>query len=964
MIQTSSPPLEPDNDLPLVDSLPSASIVSNSMESKQRQFSLRARLLLMVLPTILGTLAISSFLGYRILHQKARHEITVKLENEVILAGETIDRLLTDAMQIPELIANNPQVIDSVSNSQHRAATDLLKQLSIAQIEAQFTTNKLVRPQQELNNFLKGVVKVTGIEEVFYTDSYGFNIAYSNQTSDFVQSDEDWWQKGKSQGQWVSPPEFDESANTVGFELVRAIKDPNSGAFLGTIKALLPGNYLDVVANNLAALEITNSQTVQIIAPQQEKAFQTITDGGLSNNYNILGGSPILDIAKLIQQPNTDIQQLIDKIQKDYSLTKVAIEPDKKDPQILTAKFILENRYYTMRPISGRDWVAVASIDNKELMAAGNRWTPILLLNFAIVGAVGTIVISLVADKLTKPLVNLANTARQASQGNLDVLAQLSDTLETQTLALSFNQLLVKVKQLLDRQQQEAQQAKNLKEIALAIAQLSERRAILAKVLASSRSELRADRTIYYSFDRNWQGKIVAESLEPGFRSVVDREITDPCFMDKYIELYQQGRVRVIEDIDQANLTDCYLEQLKSFQIKASVIVPVLVDNKLDGLLIAYQCSRVRHWQAHEVEFLTQIANQVGVVFDRLNVSNRQKIAEVKEKEAKEAIQQRALSLLKEVNPLSQGDLTIRARVTEDEIGTIADSYNSTIASLQKLVTQVKSAAQEVKNTAGDNETAIQKLTLEAVSQTEEIAKTLSQIQTMQESIRTVSANALKAEDIVKQANLTIAEGDFAMNLTVNEIESIQATVIETADKVKRLGDSSQEISQAVNTIGHFAAQTHLLALKASIEAARAGERGKGFAVIADEVRSLATQSAAATAEIENLVARIQLETNEVVSAMISSQEQVATGNELIQKSRNSLDLVNHAGNQIAQLVEEIANSANLQSDASEVVSTAMNKIAAIAQDNSQSALAVSTAIEQLSTVAEKLQAGIGKFKT
>jgi methyl-accepting chemotaxis protein len=604
------------------------------------------------------------------------------------------------------------------------------------------------------------------------------------------------------------------------------------------------------------------------------------------------------------------------------------------------------------------------NIDRTELTVNNDRWLPILILNLAAVASVSTLAIWSVAGKMAKPIVNLTNTTKQAAQGNLDILAQLSGTSETQDLAVGFNQLLVTFKQLLDREKQANQQARNIKDITLTISQFSDSKAILAKIVAENHSQLKVDRTVYYRFGSNWQGKIVAESLEQSFPSVLNTEITDAYFVDEYLELYQQGQARIIDEFDRANLSKDYLEQIKAWQTQSSLIVPVIVGNKLDGLLIADSCNSVRHWQTNEVEFLTQIANQTGMTLDRLNILQQQKIAEIKEKEAKEAMQQRALSLLMEVDPLTQGDLTIRAKVTEDEIGTIADSYNSTIVALQKLVTQVKSAAEEVKTTTGSNEIAVQKLAVETVTQAEEIAKTFRQIQAMNEAIRTVSANAIKAEDLTKQANNTIAEGYLAMNLTVAEIQTIQATVVETADKVKKLGDSSQEIAGAVNAISHFAAQTHLLALKASIEAARAGERGKGFAVIADEVRSLATQSAAATSEIETLINKIQFETGEVVNAMIASKEQVATGSELIQKSWTSLDSVNHASNQIGQLVEEIARSANLQSDTSEIVGTAMQKIAAIAQDNSQLALAVSKAIEQLSVIAEKLQAGIGKFKT
>ena len=182
--------------------------------------------------------------------------------------------------------------------------------------------------------------------------------------------------------------------------------------------------------------------------------------------------------------------------------------------------------------------------------------------------------------------------------------------------------------------------------------------------------------------------------------------------------------------------------------------------------------------------------------------------------------------------------------------------------------------------------------------------------------------------------------------------------------KVQKLGESSQEISQAVNLVGRFAAQTHLLALKASIEAARAGEQGKGFAVIANEVRSLATQSAEATAEIETLVTKIQLETNELAEAMNRGTEQIIAGNELVRQTQQSLTQIGQAGDEISKLVNSIAQATQQQSETSAKVNQTMISVAEIAEHNSQAATRVSSSIKELSAVAEKLRSGIDKFKT
>ena len=155
-----------------------------------------------------------------------------------------------------------------------------------------------------------------------------------------------------------------------------------------------------------------------------------------------------------------------------------------------------------------------------------------------------------------------------------------------------------------------------------------------------------------------------------------------------------------------------------------------------------------------------------------------------------------------------------------------------------------------------------------------------------------------------------------------------------------------------------------MLALKASIEAARAGDKGKGFATIADEVRSLATQSATATTDIENLVARIQLETNEVVSAMTQGTKQVTLGTELVKQTRHSLNQVTAASQEINQLIGGIVQSATGQSTISHEVSDKIADVALSAEANSRSVTQVSLKIEQLLTVAHKLQTDIDRFKT
>ncbi len=366
-----------------------------------------------------------------------------------------------------------------------------------------------------------------------------------------------------------------------------------------------------------------------------------------------------------------------------------------------------------------------------------------------------------------------------------------------------------------------------------------------------------------------------------------------------------------------------------------------------------------------QLKYLSDIQQQEA---GRLESARQQARAEADEraeeqKQEKEFLQRRALELLMEVDPVSRGDLTIRANVTADEVGTIADSYNAIIRNLRKLVVEVQGASQSVTQTATNNEMSVRSVSKEALKQSESINSALQEIKVMTESSRGVENRAKQAERGMQVAVSALKEGDEAMNRTVEGISEIRETVSETAKKVKRLGETSQKISRIVNLISNFAAQTNLLALNAAIEAARAGEEGRGFSVVAEEVRDLAEQSATSTAEIEQLVEEIQSQTNEVVAAMETGTEQVVTGTKLVQNAREKLNQIAMVSKQVNSIVREIAIAANTQTKTSDHMGETMQGIAAIATDTSKQSEDVARSFSELLQVAQDLQVSVSQFK-
>jgi methyl-accepting chemotaxis protein len=201
------------------------------------------------------------------------------------------------------------------------------------------------------------------------------------------------------------------------------------------------------------------------------------------------------------------------------------------------------------------------------------------------------------------------------------------------------------------------------------------------------------------------------------------------------------------------------------------------------------------------------------------------------------------------------------------------------------------------------------------------------------------------------------------MDRTVQSILNLRETVAETAKKVKRLGESSQQISRVVSLINQIALQTNLLAINASIEAARAGEEGRGFAVVAEEVGQLAAQSAAATREIEKIVETIQLETGEVVGAMELGTTQVVEGTRLVEEAKLSLEQILDVSSQIDDLVQSISTATVSQAQTSQVVTDLMKEIARASERTSGSSRQVAQALQQTVDVSQELQAAVDVFK-
>jgi methyl-accepting chemotaxis protein PixJ len=476
-------------------------------------------------------------------------------------------------------------------------------------------------------------------------------------------------------------------------------------------------------------------------------------------------------------------------------------------------------------------------------------------------------------------------------------------------------------------------------------------------------NNLEADRVLIYCFNPDGKsGEITAQAIAPGCTPAQKQNI-DKLFQEQNFTGYKTGNIWVTHDVYADNLTPAQSRLLERLQIKASIVAPIVASDQLVGLLCVHQCSDCRDWQQSEFYSIQQFAAQIGFALDQAKLMEQLNVVYTQQQQQTEELRRQLVILVKDIEEAAKGNLTVRAEVTTGEFGTVGDFFNSVIESLRRIVTQVKVATTQVNASLGENKEAIRQLADVAFKQAQETTRTLDSVEQMTHSIQVVADSAHHAAAVARTASKTAEAGTEAMAHAAQKIMNLRETVRETANKVKRLGDSSKEISKVVSLINQIALQTNLLALNAGIEAARAGEEGQSFAVVAKEVSELAARSSVATQEIEQIVENIQLETRQAVEAMERGTTQVVEGTQLVEDTRQSLGRILEVSHQIDQLVQSISSATVSQVETSCTLTDLMKEMAKVSEWTSTSSHQISSSLQQTVDIAQQLQSSVGVFK-
>ncbi len=354
--------------------------------------------------------------------------------------------------------------------------------------------------------------------------------------------------------------------------------------------------------------------------------------------------------------------------------------------------------------------------------------------------------------------------------------------------------------------------------------------------------------------------------------------------------------------------------------------------------------------------------NEFGAIAENLN-RGALRMGGNGKPEGLEGLQRSISDLLQVISQAGRGDLTVRAKTTTDSLGNVVESVNSMLGNYTTVIERARKSAMDVMASVNSILVSAEEMTSGASQQDHEITNTSSAVEELTVSMKQVSNNAEASAEAARRALDAAEQGNRAVRDTLDGMQRIRVSVQASAKKIKSLGDRSLEISEIINVINDITEQTNLLALNAAIEAARAGEAGRGFAVVADEVRKLAEHSRSATKDIAALIKAIQAETNEAVVVMEEGTREVEGGASLADQAGKALEAISSVVRQSAELVQEISLASKQQVRGTEGVAHAMQIISSITRQTSQGSRQTVSTVGHLVKLSEQLNEALSQFR-
>lgn len=542
-------------------------------------------------------------------------------------------------------------------------------------------------------------------------------------------------------------------------------------------------------------------------------------------------------------------------------------------------------------------------------------------------GTIGTAILvgsiaGFLANRIIQPLLKLTAAVGQLSQGKLDTRIELQGQDELALLGNQIDDMAEQLNIFMERQQSIAKTSELM-------AQMSQSRSTrelqlpFSLFLAEVRRLIKADRVIFYQFDPQWWGTVIAESVSEGFPRTLGVEFDDPCFAQEYVRKYQRGRIQAVEDIYQANLTDCHLQQLEPYGVKASLVLPVILEGRtnleperLIGLLIAHQCSNTRVWQQSDVDYLQQVAYQLAMVlrgYIQYKDENLQKVS----------MQQDFAQILNTMKQMSEGDLTVDLSSRVAQTTDITQSFDNLLSNIRQTITKIKIPSQEINSQLNGSKKDVADIREQLRQQANQLVLIFTFMEQIGQGIQEIAAKIELTSQTVNSVATDIEAEKANCVQEISSMAQLQNTLRNNIDKVSNLRSASQKMTRVITSIKKINLRASLLASKLSKRIPQVEDSTFG---LKEEIESI-QQSIAATKELENVVLGIEQEISQVFQDYEVSANQLSQENYLVTHGKSNMDQIFKTTKNIQQHLFSLINMTNIQIQTTQKISTLQDEL-------------------------------------
>ncbi len=529
------------------------------------------------------------------------------------------------------------------------------------------------------------------------------------------------------------------------------------------------------------------------------------------------------------------------------------------------------------------------------------------------------------ANRIVQPLLRLTAAVGEISQGKLDTRIKLDRLDELALLGEQINDMAQQLDLALQRQKTIARTSELMARMAQARSS-RELQLPFSLFLSEVRHLIKSDRLIFYQFDPKWQGTVIAESVAQGFPRTLGAQFEDPCFAQEYVRKYQRGRIQSVTNIYQANLSKCHLQQLEPYSVKASLVLPVIIERsaipesqQLIGLLIAHQCSDPRIWSQSDVDYLQQTAYQLAMVL-RGYIDHRE------ENSHKTGIQKDLALILSRVQDLAQGDLGIDPASNASSKSDLVKSFDSAIDNLRRAIAEIQTPTKQINTELIDSKRDLTDLKDRLKQQTNQLALIFAFIEQMAESVAEITSHVSSASETVNCVVTDLESEKINFSRAIAFMSHLETNIRNNTNRVKSLDAASQKMTKVIGSIRKINLRASLLVSKLSKRIPE--ELDNSALSLKEEVQSI-QQSIAATKELENVVRTIDNEIAEVLREYQGSENQLEQENYLVANTGESLEQIIKITKNAQQHLFSLVNLTNMQSQTSQKINNLQGELKA-----------------------------------